>query len=317
MSFSRPPPTADHVLLTFPTAHILLVTFNRPNQLNSLPRRTHIELSKVWTWYDSEPLLRCAVITGSGRTFCAGANLKEWHEKNQSGIPSHDADGDSWLVDGFGGMSNRRGKKPIIAAVNGHCFGGGLEMMLNSDCVIAGEDALFGLPEVSRGIGAIAGALPRLTRIVGRQRASEMALLGDTYSAKQLAHWGVINKILPNEHVLGEALLWAAKVVEQSPDAIILTRQALLGGWDGEDPTVSTHRINLGIFKAVDGGSNMKEGVLSFVEKRKGRWVDKPSRRSNKGFDRFKQFNASIFYILVHDAVVALSSSKRELKRPN
>lgn len=274
MPFSRPPPSAEHVLLTFPKPHILLVTFNLPDRLNSLPRRTHIELSRVWKWYDSEPSLRCAVITGRGRAFCAGANLKEWHEKNQSGIPSHDVDGDSWLVDGFGGMSNRRGRKPIIAAVNGPCFGGGFEMMVNSDCVIAAGNAIFGLPEVSRGIGAIAGALPRLVRIVGRQRASEMALIGASYSAERLAHWGFINKVVPSQDVVGEALDWASKVAEHSPDAIILTRQGLLGGWDGEDPTLSTDRINMGILKAVDGSPNMKEGVLSFVEKRKGRWVD-------------------------------------------
>ncbi|PCD38715.1 hypothetical protein AU210_007180 [Fusarium oxysporum f. sp. radicis-cucumerinum] len=224
------PPTANHILLKFPRQHILLVTLNRPEQLDTLPRRTHIELSKVWSWYDSEPSLRCA-----------------WYEKNQSGIPSYDADGDCWLEHGFGGMSNRKGKKPIIAAVNGHYFGGGVEMMINSDLVIEGELAKFGLPEVSRGMGAISGALPRLIRIVGRQRASGMTLLGDTYSATQLADWGVINRIVPNDQVLEEALRWASRVAEHSPDAIILTGQGFLGGWDGEDPTLSTHKVNEGI----------------------------------------------------------------------
>lgn len=273
--FSRPPPVVSEVILiSYPAPHLLLVTLNRPEQLNAMPRSAHIELSRVWNWYDEESSLRCAVITGKGKGFCAGADLKEWNEKNRAGVLSHDAGGESWLEHGFGGMSNRRGKKPIIAAVNGHCFGGGFEVMVNSDCVIASESAKFGLPEVTRGIAAVAGALPRLIRTIGRQRASEMTLLGHTYSAQTLYDWGILNKILPQDQVLDEALLWAAKVATQSPDAIILNRAGLLGGWDGEDPTTSTHRTNQGIFKALDGEVNMKEGILSFVEKRSANWID-------------------------------------------
>lgn len=273
--FSRPPPAiSNSIIISFPEHSVFLVTLNRPDQLNALARQIHLELSRVWTWYDAEPSLRCAVITGEGRGFCAGADLKEWNEKNQAGIPSHAVDGDSWLVNGFGGMSNRRGKKPILAAVNGYCFGGGFEMMLNSDCVIASHSAKLGLPEVTRGIAAIAGALPRLTRIIGRQRASEMALLGRTYTSQQLYDWGIVNKLCPAEGVLGEALRWAVEISSKSPDAIILTRAGLLGGWDGEDPTSSTHNINQGLFKALDGGANVREGVLSFVEKRDGVWAD-------------------------------------------
>ncbi|KAH6972009.1 ClpP/crotonase-like domain-containing protein [Ilyonectria sp. MPI-CAGE-AT-0026] len=256
--FSRPPPVvSDLILISYPAPHLLLVTLNRPEQLNAMPRSAHIEL------FPSLPSLRCAVITGKGKGFCAGTDLKD-----------HDAGGESWLEHGFGGMSNRRGKKPIIAAVNGHCFGGGFEVMVSSDFVIASESAKFGLPEVTRGIAAVAGALPRLICTIGRQRASEITLLGHTYSAKTLYDWGILNRILPQDRVLDEALLWAVKVATQSPDVIILNRAGLLGGWDGEDPTTSTHRTNHGIFKALDGGVNMKEGILSFVEKRNANWID-------------------------------------------
>lgn len=271
---TSPPPSSENFCISFPSSNILLVTLDRPQKLNSLLRRAHLELSRLWAWYDNEPSLRCAVITGKGNAFCAGADLKEWHEENQAGVPSHAVEDGSWLNDGFGGMSNRRGKKPIIAAVNGHCFGGGFEMMVNSDCVITSDDAKFGLPEVNLGVAAVAGALPRLTRIIGRQRAAEMSLLGRTYTAEQISEWGIFNRVVPKEEVVPEALRWAAEIADMSPDSVILTRAGLLGGWDGEDPVSSTHRITEGLFKAVDGGKNFKEGVSSFVEKRKAIWTD-------------------------------------------
>ncbi|KAF4468943.1 enoyl- hydratase [Fusarium albosuccineum] len=270
--FASPPPTVPDVLLSSPKPHVLLVTLNRPAQLNALRRQMHFELDRLWTWYDAEPSLRCAVITGKGRGFCAGADLKEWNEKNNEGKPSDEAGGEKWAENGFGGLSNRRGKKPVIAAVNGLCLGGGMEMAINLDLIIASETAKFGLPEVTRGVVAIAGALPRLIRIVGRQRASEIALLGRMYTAKQMLDWGIVNKVVPPEDVVEEALRWAAEMADNSPDSVIVSREGLLGGWDGEGPKTSTRRVDQGIYRGLDGGDNMKEGVLSFVEKRKAVW---------------------------------------------
>ncbi|KAH6894621.1 ClpP/crotonase-like domain-containing protein [Thelonectria olida] len=287
-TFSRPPPEVPGVLLSSPRPHVLLVTLNRPKQLNALRRHMHFALAELWSWYDAEPGLRCAVITGAGRAFCAGADLKEWHDKNnEHELTQGVSGGEMWADDGFGGLSNRRGKKPVIAAVNGLCLGGGFEMALNVDMVIAAETAKFGLPEVTRGVVAIAGALPRIVRTVGRQRASEMALLGRTYTATQLEAWGLVNKVVEstgsagkpaqeevNAGVVEEALRWAAEMAGNSPDAVIVSREGLLGGWEAEDPRASTQRVDGGIYRAMDGGENMKEGVLSFVEKRKAVWRD-------------------------------------------
>lgn len=274
-TFTHAPPAVSHVTISSPSPHVLLVTLNRPKQLNALRRQMHYELDKLWAWFDAEPALRCAVITGKGRAFCAGADLKEWHEKNQNGVASGDAgDGEKWAENGFGGLSNRRGKKPIIAAVNGLCLGGGFEMAMNLDMVIASEGAKFGLPEVTRGVVAIAGALPRLIRIVGRQRASEMALLGRMYTPQQMLDWGLVNKVVPDKEILNEALRWAAEVANNSPDSVIVSREGLMGGWDSEDPKASTKRVDQGIYQAMDKGENMKEGVLSFVEKRKAVWTN-------------------------------------------
>ncbi|PTD04114.1 putative enoyl-CoA hydratase, mitochondrial [Fusarium culmorum] len=218
-----------------------------------MQRQMSFDLDRLWKWYDNEPSLRCAVITGTGRAFCAGADLKEWNVKNSE---SSTTNLDKWADNGFGGLSNRRGKKPVIAAVNGLCLGGGMEMILNLDMVIASETAKFGLPEVKRGVVAIAGALPRLIRTVGRQRASEIALLGRMYTAEQFLSWGVVNKVVKLEEVVSEALRWAG----------------LLGGWEAEGPKDSTNRIEHGVYKTMEGGDNMKEGVLSFVEKRSAVW---------------------------------------------
>ncbi|KAF7550627.1 hypothetical protein G7Z17_g5590 [Cylindrodendrum hubeiense] len=239
--FSSAPPDVPNVIVSSPRPHVLLVTLDRPAQLNALPRHMHFALDRLWAWYDAEPALRCAVITGKGRAFCAGADLKEWHDKNNEREARKDkqpvsGDGDAkWADNGFGGLSNRRGKKPVIAAVNGLCFGGGMEMVTNVDMVIASETAKFGLPEVSIGVVAIAGALPRLIRSVGRARASEMALLGRTYTAAQLHAWGLVNAVVAEGTAVDEALRWAAEMAGNSPDSVIVTRDGLLGGWDGEE----------------------------------------------------------------------------------
>ncbi|KAI5464997.1 ClpP/crotonase-like domain-containing protein [Mariannaea sp. PMI_226] len=281
-NFSRPPPSVPDVILSSPAPHVLLVTLNRPSQLNALRRHMHFALSELWAWYDAEPTLRCAVLTGKGRAFCAGADLKEWNERTDKDKKQSSTGSDKWAEDGFGGLSNRRGKKPIIAAVNGLCLGGGLEIAANLDMVIASSAAKFGLPEVKRGVVPIAGVLPRVMRTLGRQRASEMALLGRMYTAHQMEAWGIVNAVVPvkdkaaqeeiNDAVVKEALKWASEMADNSPDAVIVSRAGLMGGWDSEDPQKSTKKVDWGIFREIDGGDNMKEGLLSFVEKRKAVW---------------------------------------------
>lgn len=285
-TFSSPPPAVPDTIVSTPSPHVLLVTLNRPKQLNSMRREMHYLLDRLWQWYDDEPSLRCAVITGTGRAFCAGADLKEWHDKHKEpgAAPSaaaaaaakeEEVKTEKWNDNGFGGMSNRRGKKPIIAAVNGLCLGGGMEMIINADMVLASETAQFGLPEVSIGVIALAGALPRLIRLVGRARASEMALTGRTYAAHTMLDWGVVNRVVRSPaDVLDEAVRWAAEVAGKSPDSVIVSRAGLMGGWDAEDPKTSTLGVEYGLYARMDAGENMQEGVLSFVEKRKPVWKD-------------------------------------------
>ncbi|KAI0418589.1 enoyl-hydratase [Xylaria grammica] len=279
-TLSSPPPPVPNADVSFPAPHTLLVTLNRPKQLNAIPRPQHFALDRLWEWYDEEPSLRCAVITGTGRAFCAGQDLKEWNENNKAGpsdadTASRDASSSRMPSGGFGGLSNRGGKKPVIAAVNGVCFGGGMEMAINCDMVIATEKATFGLPEVTIGVIALAGALPRLVRSVGRQRASEMALGGKSYTAAEMLSWGLVNEVTKDgEDVVAAALKWAARIAGNSPDAVIVSREGLKLGWEGVGPQQGTDLIVKGWYGRIEKGENFVEGVKSFNERRKPAWKD-------------------------------------------
>lgn len=285
---TSPPPSVPNTLVTFPTPQILLVTLSRPKQLNAVPSTSHPLFDALWRWYDGQPTLRCAVLTGTGRAFCAGADLKEWSVRNEKAVSAKDlisgADdassgaGKMRTPSGFAGLSNRGGKKPVLAAVNGLCLGGGMEVALNCDVILASEDAIFGLPEVKRGVIALAGALPRLVRTVGRQRAAEMALLGRHYGAGQMAAWGIVNKVVGGKgadgEVLREALRWAGEIAANSPDSVITSREGLRLGWEPLGPEVATDLLERGMYGRMDAGDNMVEGVVAFVERREPRWRD-------------------------------------------
>lgn len=272
---TEPPPPVPNTLISFPSEHILLVTLNRPKQLNAIPTTSHPLFDNLWRWYDSEPTLRCAILTGSGRAFCAGADLKEWNTRNEALSAPTPPPRRKWASAGFAGLSNRGGKKPVLAAVNGLCLGGGMEVALNCDMIIASSDAVFGLPEVKRGVIALAGALPRIIRTVGRQRAHEMALVGRHYDAKTMYEWGIVNKVVEKGgNVLAETLNWAEEIASNSPDSVIASREGLKLGWEPLGPEVSTEVVERGVYGRMEGAENMVEGVVSFVERRKPVWKD-------------------------------------------
>lgn len=148
-------------------------------------------------------------------------------------------------------------------------------MALNCDMVIAAATAKFALPEVTIGVIALAGALPRLVRTVGRQRAAEMALAGKAYAAKEMQGWGVVNEVVEKEgDVLEAALNWARKIAANSPDAVVVSREGLKLGWEGVGPEQGTDLLIRGWYPRIETGQNAVEGVKSFVERRKPVWVD-------------------------------------------
>jgi len=271
-----PPPPCPFAAISFPRPSILLVVFSNPKSLNCISTAVSAQLEALWSWYDGQPSLRCCIVTGAGRAFCAGADLKEWNDSNSKGglrvLPPS----------GFGGLSRRMGKKPVIGAVNGLALGGGMEMVVNLDLVVAAKSAVFGLPEVKRGVAAIGGALPRIVRTVGKQRAMELVLTGRTLGAEEARAWGIVNAVTedagadvaPVERpVVRKALELAEMIGANSPDSVIVSRAGVIMGWEDGSAENGSRVLNENYGKRLNEGENIKEGVMAFVEKRAPRWV--------------------------------------------
>lgn len=146
-------------------------------------------------------------------------------------------------------------------------------MIINADIVVADEGVQFGLPEVKIGVVALAGALTRLTRTVGRQRAMEMALTGRSLGAEEAREWGLVNKVVKKGTCVNEAVKIAEVISGNSPDSVIVSREGIKMGWEGVGAEEGTRLLAENWYSRMDKGDNMKEGVKSFVEKRKPRWV--------------------------------------------
>ena len=271
---TQPPPTS-FLRLTYPAPRVILCIMNRPKDLNCTSSAAVLEMTSIFRWIDAEPNLSVAILTGAGdRAFSTGADLKEWNAKvaeaAAAGKPTAGAGPGN--VPGAEGLSNRRGKKVWIAAVNGMALGGGCENVINCDLVIASENATFGLVEVKRGLAAYAGALPRLIRTVGLQRASEFALMGKAIDARTAEKWGLVNKVVPQKEVVAEAVRWAAQVAENSPDSLIVTRAGLREGWTTADVVEATKITDGREWQGLQAGANMQEGLRAFRERRKPAW---------------------------------------------
>lgn len=176
---------------------------------------------------------------------------------------------------GLAGLPRRQGKKPIIAAVNGICMGGGFEMAANCDLVVAASSAVFSLPEVKRGIAAVAGCLPRLTRTIGLQRTMELALTGRTVSAEMLHGWGLVSQVVePDDELdaVGAALQWAQDICKNSPDAVIVSRLGIRMGWETGSVEEAVTALADDWYPRLVQGANFAEGIQAFNEKRQPSW---------------------------------------------
>jgi enoyl-CoA hydratase/carnithine racemase len=162
----------------------------------------------------------------------------------------------------------------VIAAVNRLAYGGGTEIIVNCDLVVAARKATFALPEVKRGVVALAGALPRIIRTIGRPRATEMALTGRIVPAQEAYEWGLINKVVGDEEgeVVKAAVEYAKMIAEKSPDAVIISREGLNMGWEGARAEEGSRLIAENWLPRLYVGDNIKEGLQAFVEKRKPNW---------------------------------------------
>ncbi|EIW64019.1 enoyl-CoA hydratase/carnithine racemase [Trametes versicolor FP-101664 SS1] len=271
----QPPSYSNEIKVAFPQEHVILLTLNRPKSLNAITPTMTADIKAVLDWFDNEPSLWIAIITGEGRAFCAGADLVAWNKRQASGGAESDQQSIIDNVDGFASVSRRYSTcKPIIAAVNGGAYGGGVETILNCDLVVASENAKFALPEVKRGVVAVQGGMPRLSRTAGHQLASEMLLLGKTITAKDAAkRFGFVNKVVPQGEVLSTALAWAAEINANSPDAVQSTKRALLlASRNGSIEDAVVAHIKSKESKRAFTSENIQEGLQAFIQKRKPSW---------------------------------------------
>ncbi|KAH9828060.1 Carnitinyl-CoA dehydratase [Teratosphaeria destructans] len=263
----------------------MLITINRPKAMNSLPYASHWEADALLQWFDAEPSLRVAVITGNGKAFCAGQDLIEQNQLAmlRAKVAKGDEEAKRMLPDrrllchppsGFMGVSRRAGKKPVIAAVNGWAMGGGFEICLGCDMIVASPNATFGLPEAMRGLYAGAGGLSRLVRLAGMTVASEIAMSGRFLSGQEAAQCQIANRVSQtHESCVPEAVELASKVASLSPDAIIVTRHGLRESWEQASVERASQETELRYGIALRDGENLGIGLKAFAEKKQPEWV--------------------------------------------
>lgn len=243
---------------------ILTVTLNRPERLNALHPMANSELGEIFDEFADDPELWVAIITGEGRGFCAGNDLKFQAEGKMQGVEVP--------VRGFAGLTARYDcDKPVIAAVNGVAMGGGFEIALACDLIIASEDAKFALPEPRVGLAALAGGVHRLPRQIGLKHAMGMMLTGRRVSAQEGFDLGFVNEVVAAGDLMSTARRWAEQICECAPLSVRATKQAAMQGLAYGTIEAAMEAKFDGI-RAMVKSEDFVEGPLAFAQKRKPSW---------------------------------------------
>lgn len=255
----------ENILVTIDGA-IGLIQLNRPKVLNALNDALTTELADALEELDRNDAVRCIVLHGSERAFSAGADI----DQMKSATPL-------WMMNNASINRNfdrvRRTSKPIVAAVSGYCLGGGCELVMACDIVIASETAQFGQPEISIGIIPGAGGTQRLTRAFGKSRAMELILTGKFFTAQEAHARGLVSRIVPPELYLDEAKSLARDIASKPPVAVRLAKEAINKAYEMTLTEGLNHEARL--FHMLFSTEDQKEGMTAFVEKRKPEWKGK------------------------------------------
>jgi enoyl-CoA hydratase/carnithine racemase len=243
--------------------HLTIVTLNRPEVMNALHYPAHLELEQVWNDFDADPDQWVAIVTGAGdRAFSAGNDLKFQAGGGKRGF----------VKSGFAGLTSRFDLyKPVIAAVNGVAMGGGFEIALACDIIIAAENAKFALPEPRVGLAALAGGVHRLPRTIGLKRAMGMMLTGRHVPAREGYELGFVTALAPEGGALAEARKWAAQILECSPMSIRATKQSAMQGLTIAD-VATAYKVDYDAVIRMRNSQDFIEGPKAFSEKRKPNW---------------------------------------------
>jgi len=249
----------DVVLLERPAEAVVLVRINRPEARNALNLEVRKLLSRYLTELSEDSTTRAVVITGNEKAFAAGADIKEMAdlgtiEALQRGIHR--------LWQSIGSC-----RKPVIAAVSGYALGGGCELAMTCDIIVAGESASFGQPEVKIGILPGGGGTQRLTRAVGKYKAMKYVLTGELFSAREALDMGLVSEVVPDPEVEGRAIDLARQIAALPPLAVQLAKEAVLAGMDA--PLTSALALEAKSLQILFSSHDQKEGMRAFIEKRK------------------------------------------------
>ncbi len=251
--------------------HIAKFTLNRPQAMNAVSSQLWNEMGTALEEFSNDPDLWVAIITGAGdRAFCVGADLKE---VAATGGLKRTEQMNKW---GFAGIVQHYIEKPLIAAVNGFALGGGTEIALACDLVVASEKASFGLPEVKRGILAGAGGLIRLPRQIPLKVAMNSIFTGEPLSAAEALRWGLVNQVVPQDEVVSAAMALAEKICENAPVSIRASKNVVYRSLDVSlDFPPEAWDVNNTYINVVMQSEDAKEGPRAFAEKRKPNWKGK------------------------------------------
>lgn len=247
---------------------VTLVTLNRPQSLNALNSLVLEELIDAFAKFEADSSQGCAVLTGAGeKAFAAGADIKEMFEKPAAEFFGQDffSRWTSHLV--------KTTRKPWIAAVNGFALGGGCELAMMADIIIASENAKFGQPEIKLGVGPGMGGSQRLTRAIGKSKAMEMCLTGRMMGAEEAERSGLVSRVVPLASLVDEAVKLAAEIAAMPPLAVIANKEAVNAAYEMtlEQGLIMERRI----FQVLTATEDKVEGMGAFIEKRPGVWKGK------------------------------------------
>lgn len=243
--------------------HVALVRLNRPEALNALNAQLLAEVGQALSAFDADPKVRAVVLTGSEKAFAAGADIREMAGKSFA---------DMFVEDVFTPESEviLRCRKPVIAAVSGYCLGGGAELAMMCDIVIAAEGAKFGQPEINLGIIPGLGGTQRLTRAVGKAKAMDMILTGRMIGAEEAERIGLVSRVVADEKALEEALEVAATIASKSKPASWMAKEAVNAAF--ETTLAQGIAFERRVFHAAFATADQKEGMDAFTAKREAGW---------------------------------------------
>ncbi|MEZ5692448.1 MAG: enoyl-CoA hydratase-related protein [Altererythrobacter sp.] len=256
---------AYETILTETDGAVTIITLNRPQALNALSSVVLEELIVAFAAYQADDSQKCAILTGSGdKAFAAGADIKEMSDK---------ASADFYLDDFFSKWTShivRTTRKPWIAAVNGFALGGGCELAMMADFIIASENAKFGQPEIKLGVAPGMGGSQRLTRAVGKSKAMEMCLTGRMMGAEEAERSNLVAKVVPHDELMAETKKTAALIASMPPMAAIANKEMVNSAYEMtlEQGIVQERRL----FQILTASEDKAEGMAAFIEKREGNW---------------------------------------------